>query len=290
MSKARIKSYPIILFEFAEGYFTTKDLYIHNTYNFHADPSMTILNNTKTKQNEKKITPLASSYSMSKKEINFVQYNEKMKQLEFFIFQNQKNQSEKSESQGELNNKLHDTYKKHERIFVKYEQSISIQKMRNEIMRLEEKISLYDTTVQSLRKIISQKQSDLHISSSILQMNKRNYEEKKGSIEKNYKKLEKYKIMQNAFINKKLSEVAFCFFNKGINKFYILPPFYKQKFENTNKISRYQFYEKHSKELGIMMGDISGMANYLSKLFNVTMKYPLFINGSKTFIVKDKKE
>ena len=53
---------------------------------------------------------------------------------------------------------------------------------------------------------------------------------------------------------------------------------------------RFQFYENNSKELSVMMGVIAKMLNYISKIFNVTLKYPLFINGSLSFIVKDKKE
>ena len=31
MSKGRIKNYPIIIFEFTEGFYTTRDIYINNT-------------------------------------------------------------------------------------------------------------------------------------------------------------------------------------------------------------------------------------------------------------------
>lgn len=90
--------------------------------------------------------------------------------------------------------------------------------------------------------------------------------------------------------NKTLIEICYMFFNKACNKFYIIPSFYNNKFDNTNKIMRYQYYEKHSKELSVMMGSIATMINYMSKLYNITLKYPLFINGSRSFIVKEKKE
>ena len=113
---------------------------------------------------------------------------------------------------------------------------------------------------------------------------------KKQDVDKNSKKLEKYKIIFNALKNKKLMEVSHIFMNKFCSKFYIVPPFHYMKFDNNGKIMRYNFYDNNTRELSVMMGNIANILNYFSKLFNVTLKYPLFVNGSRSFIVKDKKE
>jgi hypothetical protein len=413
MSKARIKNYPIIIFEFTEGFYTTRDLYVNNTYNYQLEAfnvlnlnssmnsfslklkgniqagnssfvrgdssnfnqginsigvtynynaeksqeaslnsytsnlaitsfnqgkreetniqkieniqdrsgqnsqsniytpketfstlSNTNLNNFKNESNNNITSNLKESqifsstaykktspgFYPSKKEIKFSILNEKIKQYEFFDKQLKILTGDKSEKINSLNSQLtiaHEAFKKY---YKKYEMTINIDKMRKQIFALQEKIINYEVTIDSLKKIISQKQSDLHISSSIFYINKENYKEKVQNVEKNYKKIEKYKIMKNSFKNKKLIEVGYFFFNKLCYKFYLVPSFFNQVFDNVNKILRYQYYEKNIKELAVMMGNVSNLINYLSKLFNIPLKYPLFINGSRSFIVKDKKE
>lgn len=406
MSKARIKNYPIIIFEFTEGFYTTRDLYVNNTYNYQLEAfnilnlnssmnsfnlkikgnmqgqgpnnsfirgenqfynqgnslvfqdsnfnnytlnsavqgsnfnhgrreentlkteniqertgqfsqnnisaskdsfsnisnsnsnflknesSISFNSNLKESQifsstNNKKTSP---GFLSSKKEIKFSILNEKIKQYEFFDKQLKIITGDKSEKIYSLNSQItiaHDAFKKY---YKKYEMTINIDKMRKQIYGLQEKIMNYEISIDTLKKIISQKQSDLHISSSIFSINKENYKEKVQNVEKNYKKIEKYKIMKNSFKNKKLIEVGHFFFNKLCYKFYLVPSFYNQIFDNVNKVLRYQYYEKNLKELAVMMGNVSNLVNYISKLFNIPLKYPLFINGSRSFIVKDKKE
>jgi hypothetical protein len=96
--------------------------------------------------------------------------------------------------------------------------------------------------------------------------------------------------MYNALKNKKLMEISYVFLNKFCGKFYLIPPFSHLKFDNMNKLMRFQFYDTNQKELSVMMGNIALLTNYCSKLFNIPLKFPLFINGSKSFIVKEKKE
>lgn len=96
--------------------------------------------------------------------------------------------------------------------------------------------------------------------------------------------------MYNTIKNKKLAELTSVFFDKNCFKMYIIPPFYNKKFDQRDKPIRYAYYGKHAKDLSVMTGTIATIINYLSKSFNITLKYPLFISGSRSFIFKDKKE
>jgi hypothetical protein len=312
LSKARIKNYPIIIFEFTEGFYTTRDLYVNNTYNYELEPFLTINNFSKTSgtfhytnnlTTSNSSTPSGSSKLLksntlqtyfvinpNKKEVKFSTLNEKLKQFEFFDKQMKVINGDKTDKIKQLENQLQITNDALIKFYKKYKMMINIDKMRKQVVLLNEKINNNETTIDAIKKIISQKQSDLHISSSIFFLNRENYKDKIETIEKNYKKIEKYKIMYNSFKNKKLIEVAYLFFNKMCYKFYVLPSFVNQVFDNVNKLLRFQFYEKYTKELSVMMGNVANIINYLSKLFNIPLKFPLFINGSRSFIVKDKKE
>lgn len=315
LSKARIKNYPIIIFEFTEGFYTTKDLYVNNTYNYELDPFNNVLssfsiykgfNNTQKDKNlfnspvnkmlkESKTQRLSMmlpslSSTFNKREVKFSSMNEKFKQYEFFDKQLRVQKVDKSEKIKILDSKLKVAQEKLEKCYKNYQMTFNINKMRNQIYSIQEKINNFESTIELLKKNISQKQSDLHISSSIFFINKENYKEKVQYIEKNYKKIEKYKIMYNSFKNKKLIEVANFFFNKLSHRIYLTPPFYISPFDANNQKIRFQYYDKNTKELAVMMGSVSNMCNYLSKLFNIPLKYPYFINGSRSFIVKDKKE
>ena len=48
--------------------------------------------------------------------------------------------------------------------------------------------------------------------------------------------------------------------------------------------------ENHSKEFSVMLGVIASIINHLSKVYDITLKYPLFINGSKSYIVHNRTE
>ena len=56
MSKARIKSYPIIVFEFTKGFYTTRDLYVNNTFNYQLEPfNNLMINSFALKNNQSRV-------------------------------------------------------------------------------------------------------------------------------------------------------------------------------------------------------------------------------------------
>jgi hypothetical protein len=48
--------------------------------------------------------------------------------------------------------------------------------------------------------------------------------------------------------------------------------------------------ERNNKDLSIMFGQIAIMVNHLAKLYDINLKYPLFINGSRSYILQGKEE
>jgi len=324
MSKARIKNYPIIIFEFSEGFYTTKDLYVNNTFNYKMEEfnftSTMNLNYNHSSNfgfNSNKKTTLISAptipgqnslnsiYNISssgshsslpmttashRKEIKFSSLNEKFKQFDFWDRQRYVIKSDKVDKIDSLNNQLQIVNENCVMYFNKYHKLMNIDKMRKQILVLSEKIEVYAISIENLKKIIARKQSDLHISSSIFYLNKENYREKVKNVDLNFKRIEKYKIMYNSFKNKKLIEVTFYFLSKICTRLYTIPHFYNQKIDSSNRFVKNQYYEKYSKEICVTLGTIASLINYLSKLFNIPLKYPLFINGSRSFIVVNKKE
>ncbi len=222
--------------------------------------------------------------------MKFSNYNEKFKQYEFFDKQTTIVKSDRLEKMRQLDAQISLIQEDYQKYFTSYQKLTNISNYRKKNFFLSEKIQNLEINIKLITNIINQKKNDVQISSSIFNFNLENHTNKKLEIDKNCKKLEKYKIIFNALKNKKLMEVSHIFMNKFCSKFYIVPPFHYMKFDNNGKIMRYNFYDNNTRELSVMMGTISNMLNYFSKLFNVTLKYPLFVNGSRSFIVKDKKE
>jgi len=97
--------------------------------------------------------------------------------------------------------------------------------------------------------------------------------------------MEKYKFLYNAFKKKKISEITYFFFNKQCYNLFMIPPFFSPSdYYSVSKTQKMNFYEKNYKETAIMLGTVAFMLNVISKQFNITMSYPLFILGSKSYI------
>lgn len=97
--------------------------------------------------------------------------------------------------------------------------------------------------------------------------------------------MEKYKFLYNAFKKKKISEITYFFFNKECFNLYMIPPFYNSaEYYSVSKSQKINFFDKNCKETAIMLGTVAFLINILSKQFNITLSYPLFILGSKSYI------
>ena len=55
----------------------------------------------------------------------------------------------------------------------------------------------------------------------------------------------------------------------------------KIKFLGNNCIIK----ERYNRDFSIMFGEIAIMVNHLAKLYDISLKFPLFINGSRSYIL-----
>ena len=90
-----------------------------------------------------------------------------------------------------------------------------------------------------------------------------------------------------------MTEICFVFFNKKITSLYLIPKFFNKVIKNDNKdfsMRRFEIYNTNKKKISSMMGHITQLMIYMSKCFDIPLRYPLWLNGSKSFIIKDKKD
>ena len=99
--------------------------------------------------------------------------------------------------------------------------------------------------------------------------------------------LTQQKILYNSFLNKKMVEICFFFFNKKIKNLYLINDALKVdiKQDNDSIKKRFEYYNKNKKSISSMMGYITQLMIYMSKCFDIPLPYPLCLKGSKSFII-----
>ena len=78
---------------------------------------------------------------------------------------------------------LQKTHEMLEKYTMNYEMMMNINKMKKESFYIEENIKNNQNLIEMLKKIISQKHNDIQLCSSILNMCKDNYKEKKNNVD-----------------------------------------------------------------------------------------------------------
>lgn len=84
-----------------------------------------------------------------------------------------------------MNSKIISSSEAYAKYYSLNEKMKNIAKIRNDIVNASEKIANYTEMIETLKKLISQKRSDLHTSSSIFSSNTQNFKEKIQGIDKN---------------------------------------------------------------------------------------------------------
>ena len=142
----------------------------------------------------------------------------------------------------------------------------------------------------------------LILSNKKLLLNKLNekiksYKIKYTELKTNYKNLvpivAKKQLIYDSFLNKKMAEICFVFFNNKIKSLYLIPDFLQNSIKNDNNEflkRRFEFYNNNKKKLSSMMGYITQLMIYMSKCFDIPLRYPLMLNGAKSFIIRGKKD
>ena len=177
---------------------------------------------------------------------------------------------------------IRENYKRRERMTEVKKLIEYYQNKREEIKKLKKK----------LQTIVSNKKTILSNLRKKIDSCKEKCEKLEQSNKKSISLVVQNKIIYNSFLNKKMVELCFFFFNKKIKNLYFIPDFLKINIKNDNESTkkRFEYYNSNKKKISSMMGYITQLMIYFSKCFDVPMPYPLCLNGSKCSVVRGKKD
>ena len=327
-----IHFYPIVIFEFMNGYYTTSGISEKNNFlisenikndenilkignysscpaeNIHKEeflkgfieiskdnnnPSIKSLTMKKNSSEKEETNTNNSNVRMSiragfkEKKINCYKFNDYFNvYIEKIIFFRDDVMKKKK---VEINN---EQFKKCETIREKY-------KRKERIIEQKKLIEYYKNKREEIQKI-KKKLQDIISNKKELLTNLKNklnsYKEKCEKLEQSNKKsislVAQNKMIYNSFLNKKMVELCFFFFNKKIKNLYFIPDFLKINIKNDNESTkkRFEYYNSNKKKISSMMGYITQLMIYFSKCFDIPMPYPLCLNGSKCSVVRGKKD
>jgi len=337
--------YPIIIFEFMTGYFTTEELFEKNKelslefakdfeimekpnplkigqsksgkvepkdnlINEQKNENQKLIQETKTliindsininneseKKNEKEsisksvmVTniPKKNTFQPHKRNMKQIQYSDYIKdfQMLLYLINPQENIKENNPNFGNELEIFNDNLEK-------YKRKLRIIEMEKEIEFLKRKNEAIKELNKDLEEAIKQKNDNLEKVTNQLKPNKVNYDNKLNQLKNNLNSRGQYQLIYDSFVYQKMAEICFVFFNNKIQSLYSIPPFYNEAFNlnDSKKFERLEYYNKYKKNISAMMGHICQLLIYLSKTFNIPLRYPIFLNGSKSYIFRHVKE
>ena len=305
--------YPVVIFEFMNGYYTTSG--INKKNNFLMDENVkndeNILKIGKylscPAENNHKEDFLKGFIEISKEEQNSNNSNIRMsvrpglreKKINCYGFNDyfnvyiekiiffrddvmKKKKVDLNNDQFEKCDKIREMYKRKERMIEEKKLIKNYKNKKEEIKNVKKK----------LQEIISKKKTLLSNLKKKIDSYKEIHEKLDQSNKKSISLVAQNKMIYNSFLNKKMVELCFFFFNKKIKNLYFIPDFLKINIKNDNESTkkRFEYYNSNKKKISSMMGYITQLMIYFSKCFDVPMPYPLCLNGSKCSVVRGKKD
>ena len=216
--------------------------------------------------------------------INYMKYFDTyLEKIMYFRKDNhKKKESEQNNIQIENCDNIIEVYKRKERI-VKIKKQIEYYKRKSEEIK---------KTKQRLQKIIANKKNILTNLNSNINSYKDYCKKLEDSNKKSLPLVIQHQMIYNSFLNKKMVEICFFFFNKKIKNIYLIQDILKKNIKNDNESirNRCDYYNNNKKRISSMMGYIAQLMIYFSKCFDIPLPYPLCLNGSKSFVVRGKKD
>ena len=155
-------------------------------------------------------------------------------------------------------------------------------KLENQILSLGQRINSLNAIISKLKKKIDNKKRYIKSASDSNNTTKSKYLTTQEDVKKISLKLSKYEIIYTSLLNKKLIEIAYVFFNKADTMIFTIP--------SSSKSYRVDASVFTARDLGTTNGNIALLINYMSKTFNIPLRFPLFINGSKSVCFVNKQE
>ena len=188
------------------------------------------------------------------------------------------------------NNLLSDNYNNY---FEDVKRKLRIMQINNEIALYKRKNEEMNIIRNKLTKIIINKTNLLNDTKELIKEKQNNYIEKNNYFKNISLDIGKYKLLHESLLNKKIIEICFVFFNSKMSNLFLLPNFSKtslKKDTNDTIKKRFEYYNSNKKKISASMGYICQLMIYMSKIFNINLRFPLLLKGSKSFIIKGKKE
>ena len=174
----------------------------------------------------------------------------------------------------------------------KYKRKIRIIEMGKEIEFLKKKNEAIKDLNKDLEEAIKHKKENLQKVTNQLKPNQINYNNKLNQLKNNLNGRGQYQLIYDSFVYQKMAEVCFVFFNNKIQSLYSIPKFYNEpiSLNDSKKMERLDYYNSDKKNISAMMGHICQLLIYLSKTFNIPLRFPIFLNGSRSYILRSVKD
>lgn len=174
----------------------------------------------------------------------------------------------------------------------KHKRKLRIIEMKKEIEFLNKKNEALKELNKDLEEAIKHKKENLQKVTEQLKPNQVNYLNKVELLKNNLNSRGEHQLIYDSFVYQKMAEVCFVFFNDKIQSIYDIPDFYNEPLSSSEefKSRRLAFYNKDKKNISAMMGYICQLLIYLSKTFNIPLRFPIFLNGSNSYILRSVKE
>ena len=173
----------------------------------------------------------------------------------------------------------------------KYKRKLRILQMEKEIEFLTKKNKAIKELNKDLEETIKSKKENLEKVTNKFEPSQKQYNTKLNLLKNNLKGRGQFQLVYDSFVYQKMVEVCFVFFNNKIKSLYNIPNFYNESISNdTNKLERLEYYNNDKKNISSMMGHICQLLVYLSKIYNIPFRYPIFLNGSRSYILRSLKD
>ena len=154
----------------------------------------------------------------------------------------------------------------------------------NRLVTLKEILTKVNTYI---KEIISIKEKKMSVCDGEMKKYKKELKNKKSKDMPSLQKINNGLVITNTLLYKyALNELNYYFFNKNINIYKAFPSFYKINLTDLSLSKKIveEFYNKNTKEISAMFGNIIFILNYISKKFDIILPFALYYNGSKSMI------
>ena len=174
----------------------------------------------------------------------------------------------------------------------KHKRKLRIIEMEKEIEFLTKKNEVIKDLNKDLEEAINHKRKNLKDVTEQLKPNQISYANKLNQLKNNLNSKGQFQLVYDSFVYQKMAEVCFVFFNNKIDSLYTIPKFYNEplSYNDFKKAERLEYYNNEKKNISAMMGHICQLLIYLSKTFNIPLRFPIFLNGSKSYILRSVKD